>query len=161
MGKIELPADLPSDESDRFTELPQAEIQERKILPLTARSTPVSSFQSGNKLATGGKLKLATSGNKKQPVKVATSGKKRTPVKVATSGNYSSTPVVEVRQTSRNVCGVFLRYNREPGRPLIQISKLSATQYDNLTANSERYVQFKRATIAFHRQRVLRAGNEA
>lgn len=154
VGNIVLPPVAPIAPSEAP---PVAAPEPRKILPLVAKSPPASSLQSSGYRATSGKSSRATSGTVKQSSKRATSGKG----KRATLADFTTTPVVEIRQTSRNVCGVFFRFNQEPGRPLIKVSNISAVQYTALQEDKPKYEKFRSATIAFHAARVVRTRHSA
>lgn len=116
--------------------VPQVVNSTSRILPLVAKSKPLTPLLSTNNRATGGKNTFATGGKKKA-------------AKIATGGNYQTAPAVEVRQTSRNVCGVFLRYNREAGRPLVHLTNISADMYTDLQNDKEKYGKFKKALLGF------------
>jgi len=115
-------------------------------LPPVAKIAAVTSLEPKSKRATGGKSNVKSSGKSDKPRgtgKSATGGKSQ-------SGIYETNPVVEALKASANTWVFRLRWNREPGRPVLCIARVTNETYQLITENQEAYGQYKAQLISIY-----------
>jgi len=114
-------------------------------LPPVAKIATVTPLKSSIKRATGGKSNVKSGGKSDKPRgtgKSATGGK--------SSGIYETNPVVEALQASANTWVFRLRWNREPGRPVLCIARVTNETYRLITESQEAYGQYKAQLISIY-----------
>jgi len=115
-------------------------------LPPVAKFATVTPLKSKSNRATGGKSNVKSGGKSDKPDgtgKSATGGKSQ-------SGIYETNPVVEALKASANTWVFRLRWNREPGRPVLCIARVTNETYQLITENQEAYAQYKAQLISIY-----------
>ena len=114
-------------------------------LPPVAKIATVTPLKSSIKRATGGKSNVKSGGKSDKP-----DGTRRRATGGKSPGIYETNPVVEALKASANTWVFRLRWNREPGRPVLCIARVTNETYKLITENQEAYAQYKAQLISIY-----------